>query len=53
MCTEAVCMDQYNLEFVPDHLKRQEMGNKVVRRDYTPRGIFLIILRHRDVQPGC
>ena len=30
MCNEEVCMDSYNLEFVPGHLKTQEMCIKAV-----------------------
>ena len=38
MCYQAVCLDPYNLEFVPGHLKMQRMCNKAVNRElYTLR----------------
>ena len=38
MCNKAVRMDPYSLEFVPDHLKTQEVCDEAVHREpYTLR----------------
>ena len=38
MCTKAVCIDPYSIEFIADHFKTQEMCNEAVRRKpYTLR----------------
>ena len=50
MCNEAVRIEPYSLEVVPDHLKTKEMCNEAVRREpYTLR----FVPDHFNTQKMC